>query len=136
MKIQLKDWSIINLNFSLLENELKREKNSFDLEAGSVFDEEPSIDFGILFKVDVKDKTFDLTLDALFSFETDGDIDEDFKLSHFPKINAPAIAYPYLRAFISNLTLQSGLAPVILPTINFVKWAEEKNGNKVIDSDN
>lgn len=58
-------------------------------------------------------------------FKIDEDISEEFKLSNFPKINAPAIAFPYLRAFVSNLTLQSGFEPIILPSINFVKLAEE-----------
>jgi len=58
----------------------------------------------------------------MFNFETDEEITEEFKNSHFPKINAPAIAYPYLRAYVSNLTLQSGVTPVMLPTINFVKF--------------
>ena len=58
----------------------------------------------------------------MFDFITDEEITEDFKISHFPKINAPAIAYPYLRAFVSNLTLQSGVDPAMLPTINFIKF--------------
>ena len=57
-------------------------------------------------------------------------ITEDFKLSSFPKINAPAIAFPYLRAFVSNLTLQSGLEPVILPSINFVQLANNDSSIK------
>ncbi|WP_222708016.1 protein-export chaperone SecB [Algibacter pacificus] len=59
-------------------------------------------------------------------FKLDKDISEEFKLSDFPKINAPAIAFPYLRAYISNLTLQSGFEPVMLPSINFVNLAKEK----------
>ena len=65
-------------------------------------------------------------VEALFMFSVDGEITEGFKLSDFPKINAPAIAFPYLRAYISNLTLQSGLEPVMLPSINFVTLAKEK----------
>ena len=60
----------------------------------------------------------------LFTFGLDEDITEEFKVSDFPKINAPAIAFPYLRAFISNVTLQSGFNPVMLPSINFVEFAK------------
>lgn len=124
MKIQLENWKVINLNFSFLD-ENKRDVNSFDLKSVNFFPEEDKNLFGVGFNIDVKDTEFDLTIEALFMFKIDEDITEEFKLSNFPKINAPAIAFPYLRAFVSNLTLQSGFEPVILPSINFVKLAEE-----------
>lgn len=127
MKIQLKDWKISNLNFSLLDENVKRAENSFDLETGNHFsDEKDSNDFVVGFKLTINDQLFDLVAEALFRFEIlDGKITDEFKLSSFPKVNAPAIAFPYLRAFISNLTLQSGLEPVILPSINFVQIANK-----------
>lgn len=124
MKIQLENWKVINLNFSFLD-ENKRDGNSFDLKSGNFFPEEDKNSFGVGFNIEIKDAEFDLTIEALFMFKIDEDITEEFKLSNFPKINAPAIAFPYLRAFVSNLTLQSGFEPVILPSINFVKLAEE-----------
>lgn len=127
MKIQLKDWKITNLNLSLLDENVKRDDNSFDLESGNYFSEEKdSNTFGVGFKLTINDKLFDLVVEALFHFELlDEKITDEFKLSSFPKVNAPAIAFPYLRAFISNLTLQSGLEPVILPSINFVQLANK-----------
>ena len=125
MKIQLENWKIINLNFSFLD-ENKREENSFDLKSGNFFPEEDKKSFGVGFNIEIKDTDFDLTIEALFMFKIEGNITEEFKLSNFPKINAPAIAFPYIRAFISNLTLQSGFEPVILPSINFVKLAENE----------
>ena len=72
-----------------------------------------------------------MIIEAFFNFEiVDEKITEDFKLSSFSKINAPAIAFPYLRAFVSNLTLQSGLEPVILPSINFVQLANNDSSIK------
>lgn len=124
MKIQLDNWKVINLNFTFLD-ENKREENSFDLKSGSFFPENDNKSFGVGFNIDVKDVDFDLTAEVIFMFNVDEEITEDFKLSNFPKINAPAIAFPYLRAYISNITLQSGFDPVILPSINFVKLAEE-----------
>lgn len=124
MKIQLQDWKVTNLNFTFLE-ENKREDNSFDLKTGSFFPEEEEKNFGIMFNLEIKDIDFDLSIETVFMFALDEEITEKFKLSNFPKINAPAIAFPYLRAFISNLTLQSGFDPVMLPSINFVKSAQE-----------
>ncbi|ANI88819.1 preprotein translocase subunit SecB [Arachidicoccus ginsenosidimutans] len=127
MKIQLKYWKIANLNFSLLDDVSKREKNSFDLETGSHFSDKESSDFRVNFRLKIKDKAFDILLDAFFQFElVDEKITEEFKLSSFPKVNAPAIAFPYLRAFISNLTLQAGFEPIILPSINFINLGDKE----------
>ena len=126
MKIQLKNWKVSNLSLSLLDENIQRDDNSFDLESGNYFSEEKdSNTFGVGFKLKINDKLFNLVVEASFYFELDEEITDEFKLSSFPKVNAPAIAFPYLRAFISNLTLQSGLEPVILPSINFVQLAHK-----------
>lgn len=125
MKIQLDNWKVINMNFAFLD-ENKRDNNSFDLKSGSFFPENEKKSFGVGFNLEVKDSDFDLSIETLFMFILDEEITEEFKLSDFPKINAPAIAFPYLRALVSNLTLQSGFDPVMLPSINFVKLAEER----------
>ncbi|WP_213195597.1 protein-export chaperone SecB [Cloacibacterium caeni] len=132
MKIQLKNWKIANLSMSLLDERTKRDNDSFDLESGNFFsDDEENNTFGVAFKLNINDRSFDLIIEAFFNFEiVDEKITEDFKLSSFPKINAPAIAFPYLRAFVSNLTLQSGLEPVILPSINFVQLANNDSSIK------
>lgn len=84
--------------------------------------------FAIIFdiKLSDKDNIFNLSLKATAHFETDKPIEPDFKDSPFAKINAPAIAFPYIRTFISNLTLNSGFNPIILPSFNFVRLAEDK----------
>jgi len=120
MQIQFIDWGIVEMNYSLLKNKERREKNAFGLRFKKVFSNKNS--FKIIFYLTVEDKKFNLDIEAVFNFITDEEITEEFKQSHFPKINAPAIGYPYLRAFVSNLTLQSGVAPAILPTINFIKF--------------
>lgn len=68
-------------------------------------------------------------------FVTDAVIDKEFIVSNFPYVNAPAICYPYLRAFISNLTLNSGYSPVMLPSINFAALRNKtiKNNKSYFD---
>lgn len=122
MKIKLDSWKVKDLTFAISESKEKI-KNSFDLSTGHYFPELESNKFCIEFDVKIKDKKFDLTISALFMFSLDDTVTEQFKISDFPKINAPAIAFPYLRAFISNFTLQSGFKPVMLPSINFVALA-------------
>jgi len=124
MKIKLKDWKVQEMNFSIIVKD-DRKENSFDLKTSQTFSEEESNSFSLIFDVVIKDKDFDLSINMLFIFELDDIVTEEFKISDFPKINAPAIAFPYLRAFISNVTLQSGFEPVMLPSINFVELAKK-----------
>ncbi|MEO0042629.1 MAG: hypothetical protein RL329_2077 [Bacteroidota bacterium] len=51
-------------------------------------------------------------------FETDTVIDDEFKQSALVQVNAPAIAFPYLRSFVSTTTVNAGYNAVILPSIN------------------
>lgn len=39
-------------------------------------------------------------------------------LNKFLAFNAPAILFPYVRAYVSSMTAQAGMQPVVLPTIN------------------
>jgi preprotein translocase subunit SecB len=57
------------------------------------------------------------TLQTLFKYE--GLVDVAFLSSPFVNLNAPAIAYPYLRSFITTVTATGGYNPIILPAINF-----------------
>lgn len=86
--------------------------------------------FFVIFHLSLKTAE-DMVLKVVFSseFKTDSVIDSAFKRGDFPYVNAPAIAYPFLRAFVSNLTLNAGHSPVVLPAVNFVALKDEiKNG--------
>lgn len=127
MNIQLKEWKVKNLSFKIndIQIEKKTKKNSFNLSMGHFFSEENSKEFGIGFRINIKDEEFNILMEMVFLFELDEDVDEKFKQSDFLTINAPAIAFPYVRSYISNLTLQSGFSPIILPSVNFVKLAKK-----------
>lgn len=66
--------------------------------------------------VNDKDKNLEIKLNILgfFSFET-----TDFsELAPFIGFNAPALLFPYIRAYVSNITALSGIQPIIMPTLN------------------
>ncbi|RZL31401.1 MAG: hypothetical protein EOP00_35135 [Pedobacter sp.] len=69
---------------------------------------------------------FCLKVEAIAHFECDILIDIEFLNGDFVRVNAPAIGFPYLRAFISNFTLSAGFNPIFLPTYNFVAMAQAK----------
>ena len=53
-------------------------------------------------------------------FESIGDSKlTDF--NEFGKINGAAIIFPFIREHITNLSLKSGIGPIIIPPINFTK---------------
>lgn len=73
----------------------------------------------------VTEEDVEIKLQFRSRFETDQALDEKFKESAFPYVNAPAIAYPFLRAFISTLTMNAGYSPIMLPSINFVAMKDK-----------
>lgn len=101
-------------------------ESSFSLSIGHFFPEDENNEFEIGFLVNIDDVGFKIKLEMLFVFQVDQLVDDDFKQSDFIKINAPAIAFPYVRSYVSNLTLQSGFDPIILPSVNFVRLNESQ----------
>ena len=60
-----------------------------------------------------------VTLEALFAFSDDVKSLEEIPDYFFS--NAIAILYPYLRSFISSMTVQANDQPIILPAMNLSK---------------
>jgi len=67
---------------------------------------------------------------ALFSFSDKLKIDE-IPEYFFP--NSLAIVFPYVRAFVSTLTLQANVSPLILPTVNLMGLTEELKERTTIE---
>ncbi|WP_303034530.1 protein-export chaperone SecB [uncultured Duncaniella sp.] len=131
MKLKLLDYRVVNLNLESIEQDssLTQQSNELDLQVGQFYPEDKDNIFGVGFRVAFKQDGYALKVEMRFFFETDDIITDEFKNSSFPVINAPAIAFPYLRSFLSIITMQSGYPPVMLPSINFVEFA--KNAQKV-----
>ena len=126
MRLLLQTWSLKSLSIKEKESPLKGNKR-FKLSHESLYIEDDPKKFLIRFDVELDDEKFDINFKMDYLFDCDVAISDDFMSSDFVKVNAPAIAFPYLRAFISTLTLQSGLEPIILPSINFVEL-NKRNG--------
>ena len=134
MNLQLK--STLVESMSIKENDGKiQPEDGFELNFGTAFSQESSNTFQIFFNTALTIEPNDslklhcLELKFIALFETDKDITQEFIDSLFPKVNAPAIAYPFFRAFISTTLLNAGYNPVILPSVNFQAMAQ--NGNNV-----
>lgn len=46
--------------------------------------------------------------------------------------NSIAILFPYIRAFVSTLTLQANIMPIVLPTMNLTSLQEELKNNTTV----
>lgn len=108
-------------------SEQVKEKTEMSITA-SKSDSEPSV-FLIVFSLSIKTKVSDIealamSIKAVAEFKLNDTVDDEFMASAFAKVNAPAIAFPYIRTFISNLTLNAGYSPIILPSFNFVSLAK------------
>jgi preprotein translocase subunit SecB len=70
--------------------------------------------------------TANIKAKATFSFDKDADPEH---IDNFFYINAPAILFPYIRAYISTLTTLSGVKPVTLPTLNLSSLGKDLKDN-------
>ena len=135
-KVSLADFYVTELIFNAPSPGSKfGEGLSFTLEHATSYNNE--IDdkrFFIAFNLNITNssKDFSLKLTALAAFITDQKINDEFMSSHFPNVNCPAIAFPYIRSYVTNVISSSGYQPIYLPSINFsIKQNEaEINLNK------
>lgn len=126
MKFQLVKNKIKRLNIEPINGEIEQ-KNSFSFTHSCNFDDKEMKVFIISFKFElISGRNYKLDFMHDFYFQTDEDITDEFLKSHYPSVNAPAIAYPYVRAFVANLLLNAGLESVLLPAVNFVEHAKSQ----------
>ncbi|TCB37518.1 preprotein translocase subunit SecB [Acinetobacter sp. ANC 4910] len=124
VSIQLKSSRVEELILEKSETDI--EKTGFTLEVGTKLpSDDGQHDFFIELRTELQLKEgFIVKISYVSEFITDVEIDNEFRNSNFPRVNAPAIAFPFFRAFISNFLLNAGYEPIILPSINFTKIKE------------
>ena len=72
-----------------------------------------------------------VSCEASFSFGNKFSI-EDIPDYFYP--NSLAIVFPYVRAFVSTISLQANVQPVVLPTVNLMGLTEKlKEQTQIID---
>lgn len=70
-----------------------------------------------------------VSCEASFIF-TNNVTKEDIPNYFYP--NSLAIIFPYIRAFVSTLSLQANIPPVILPTINLMGITDELRNKTIV----
>jgi preprotein translocase subunit SecB len=127
--ISLIAFKAINLNYSAESNEENKSKETeFELRLGNLLIDDSPNRFAKVFYITLNipnphfNEIIKIKTEFHAVFQSSQKIDNSVLESDFAKISAPAIGFPYLRAFISNLSIQAGIAPIILPSINFVQF--------------
>lgn len=136
MNISLNSTKALKIDLEPLINEEELDINEeddfdfrLDFSAHRPDNEEVKDSFAIAFKAMVIDPSESVQCSVIFlaQFKTNEDFEDDFLKSKFALINAPAIGYPFLRAFIATTLVNAGYSAIMLPTINFVKLYETKS---------
>lgn len=139
-QIKLIGFKVANFNFKAILNTEKSRSSSkkFNLDLDNLLFQDSPNHFVKVFKVDLNfegpdnQEIFDMSVEYHAVFECSMSITEEFLKSDFVKISAPAIGFPYLRSFISTFSIQGGIPPVILPSINFIQFSKELDKQKEV----
>lgn len=109
-----------SIDFSATETIHNIDGVSVDVRRNNLVSEKDNV-FKLDMFVGIQDKDAVIKIEVLIQgeFEFDSDLNEEQKKTFF-EINAPAILFPYVRAYIASLTALSGFMPLNLPTINFM----------------
>jgi len=120
--IRLLKYSVDSLKYKNSESfigQIDLEDLEISIGFGLSFNEANKKLYSVTFEIEIKSETIELELVSTGFFSSKNEIEDEFKDSDFVTVNSPAILFPYLRSYITNLTTQSGVDPIILPAFNF-----------------
>lgn len=137
-QIKLHEFKAVHVTFDCvkIDSESEHKNLKFNLNLSDLtFPDDPkkyikSFQLDISARSNVKEEIVHIKVEFHTVFECSEAITQEFLNSEFSKVSAPAIGFPYLRAFITTLTSQAGIAPLILPSINFIQFNQERLGDK------
>ena len=89
---------------------------------------ESSFQLNLTIYIKDKEDAINIEVSVVSFFVFDNQIAKN-QLEKFFYMNAPAIIFPYLRSYITTLTVLSGIDPIILPTLNLSALGKELEKN-------
>lgn len=124
--VKFNGFSITNVNMKRNINSTKKQTGKFDLQSENFQSDSNKLLFKVVLKIStITDKeTIDISVEGYFEFD---DTFEEKEISHFLKITAPSILYPYCRTFISSITGFDSPTTVLLPIVNFANSQIKKS---------
>lgn len=131
-------FSMVGYKFTNVELDFNKEDNNLTLELkpkGVFFPEQGEyeliFDFYARSKDDIPDQKIitHITCESIFRFT---DVHAVENIPTYFYANSIAIIFPYVRAFISTVTLQANVNPIILPTLNLSSLKDELINNTIV----
>lgn len=119
MKFQLQKTEFEKLVVNRNDKEIESQKFDFQYKIGTSKSDIKIFVIAFVSKLESKYITIESTF--VSKFISDSDVDEAFIKGNFAKINAPAIAFPFLRAALANISVLCGHDPIYIPAVNFVE---------------
>lgn len=88
--------------------------------------------FVVEFNARISNTTQSLVLTTKFHvvFQSEHPVTKEYLESPGIRINTPAIAFPFLRSFITTVSANAGYPPIILPSINFVRLTSKQSSEE------
>lgn len=115
-------FTLSNYVFSKVLIDYSKRKNSPDIDinlqpSGVLHKKESVYVLSFLFQATTENNEPFIEILCVADFSFDNKVEKNSIPSFFYK-NSIAILFPYIRAFISTVTLQSNAKPIVLPTMN------------------
>ncbi|NQU85750.1 MAG: protein-export chaperone SecB [Mariniphaga sp.] len=127
-KFQFKGFTIVR---SLIERKDIEPSKKLSLEfnpKGFIIKKDSNFQLHLGVKIEDENKAFNIEIQTIANFVFEHGI-ELKELNNFFYINAPALLFPYIRAYISTLTNLSGSEPINLPTLNMTRLGDDLKKN-------
>ncbi len=130
-KFQFKGFKIIRSVIEREGNKESSEKISLVLAPkGVISKKDSSFTLQLRVKIEDENKAFNIEINAVATYIFEHK-DRPDHLNKFFFVNAPALLFPYIRAYISTLTNLSGFDPITLPTLNMSRLGEDLKKNTI-----
>ncbi len=122
--IKFVKFTVTDCEFYVHKNIVMKDMDELEvkLQFETHFNDSKPKEFSVEFDIKIwQDDKISINSKAQSIFVTKEKMSEEFKKSNFTQINAPAIAFPFLRSFVQTLCVNAGIAPIILPSFNFAE---------------
>lgn len=117
-KFRFKGYKIVESHIVIVPEETVSQKINVEFEQTvGVNEEGHNMRLEMIANINDENKALVIKVKAHGFFEFDSDLSPSEKKIFF-STSAPAILFPYVRAYITTLSSLSGVNPVILPTLN------------------
>lgn len=130
-KFRLKKYVIDKSIFDYNGEEINSERN-IGFEVKGIIKKNNLFELTLVTKIVDENKSLKILVRVIATYEFSSDIIQKTLNDMFYK-NAPAIIFPYVRAYVSSLTVLSGIDAINIPTMNLTSIAEDLKENTITE---